>query len=95
MTTIAPGPYDTEQSTYTAPLLVETATATPGGGVFTRINRDHLLVACQDLGVELGAFDVRILHWLAGYEAATVQVVIGLIGRAYAAGIEQGRNIRA
>jgi hypothetical protein len=44
------------------------------------------------LGVELGAFDVRILNWLAGYEAATVQVVIGLISRAYAAGVEQGGN---
>lgn len=95
MTTIVPGPYDTEQSTHTAPLLVETATATPGGGVYSRINREHLLAACQDAGVELGTFDLRILNWLAGYEAATAQVVIGLIGRAYAAGIERGRNTRA
>jgi hypothetical protein len=86
------GPYDTAESTYAAPLMVETFLAIPGGGVFTRINREHLTAACQDVGVELGAFDVRILHWLAGYEAATVQVVIGLISRAHAAGIEKGRS---
>ena len=37
-------------------------------------------------GVELGAYDKRIIAWLAGYEPATVAVVCGLISRAREAG---------
>jgi hypothetical protein len=32
--------------------------------------------------VRLGAYDRRILAWLAGWEPDTVQVVVGPIGRA-------------
>lgn len=49
-----------------------------------------LLEACERSGVELGAFDRRILSWLAGYEAETVQVVVGLVERAYEAGMAAG-----
>lgn len=42
----------------------------------------HLEAACAAAGVELGAFDRRILTWLAGWEPSTVQVVVGLIRRA-------------
>ncbi len=37
-------------------------------------------------GVELGAYDKRIIAWLVGYEPATVAVVCGLISRAREAG---------
>jgi hypothetical protein len=46
----------------------------------------HLLATCEAAGVQLGAYDVRILTWLAGWEPETVQVVAGLIGRAHTAG---------
>ena len=38
--------------------------------------------ACDRAGVELGAFDRRIVAWLAGFEATTCAVVAGLISRA-------------
>lgn len=45
-----------------------------------------LLDVCEQSGVELGAFDRRILSWLAGFEAETVQVIADLIVRAHEAG---------
>jgi len=37
-------------------------------------------------GVELGAWDRRILDWLAGWDASTVLTVASLIARSRAAG---------
>lgn len=48
----------------------------------------HLMDACRESGVELGALDRQVLTWLAGWEDHTAQVVIGLIRRAHAAGIQ-------
>lgn len=52
----------------------------------------HLVAACEAAGVELGAYDLRILRWLAGWEPETVQVVMGLVGRAHAAGLARVRE---
>lgn len=38
--------------------------------------------ACKVAGVVLGAYDRRILAWLAGYEPSTCAVVAGIIRRA-------------
>lgn len=46
----------------------------------------RLTQAAEAAGAGLGEFDRLVLGWLAGWEADTVQVVIGLIGRAHAAG---------
>jgi hypothetical protein len=84
------GPYRTEGDTYREPLHVAW-TALNQGPVRSRdLKLDHLRQACADAGVELGAYDDRILTWLAGYEPSVVQVFIGLISRAYAAGLVQG-----
>lgn len=40
------------------------------------------LVACDEVGVELGAYDERVLSWLARGEAGAVQVIADLIARA-------------
>ena len=37
-------------------------------------------------GIELGAWDLRILGWLAGWDASTVLTVASWIARARAAG---------
>ncbi len=37
-------------------------------------------------GIELGAWDRRIVEWLAGWDACTVLTVASLIARARAAG---------
>jgi len=49
-----------------------------------------LITACGSAGVELGAYDRRVLAWLARWEPVTVQVVVGLIARAYSAGCREG-----
>lgn len=45
-----------------------------------------LTAAINTAGVSAGAFDCDVIAWLAGWEPETVQVVIGLIERARAAG---------
>lgn len=37
-------------------------------------------------GLEMGAWDWRIIDWLAGYEPSTVTVICGIISRARAQG---------
>ena len=84
------GPYETEAEALAEPLYAEVhALHEPGrldsaevGLAVTSATLAHLEAACADAGVELGAHDRRILAWLAGYEASTVQVIIGLISRA-------------
>jgi hypothetical protein len=38
--------------------------------------------ACADAGVDLGAYDERVIDWLARWEPQAVQVIVGLISRA-------------
>lgn len=40
-------------------------------------------------GVVLGAYDERILTWLAGWEVSTVAVVVSLLWRARQAAVQQ------
>lgn len=58
--------------------------ADPGQGKMAPLNLAMLADACVDAGIgdDLGAYDVRILEWLAGWEPATCAVVAGLITRA-------------
>jgi len=44
--------------------------------------------------VTLGAFDAKILAWLANYEPETCAVVTGLISRANTAGLAAGPTER-
>jgi hypothetical protein len=41
---------------------------------------------CERAGVQLGAYDARIVAWLGNWEAQTCAVIAGLIRRAYEAG---------
>jgi len=40
-------------------------------------------------GIELGVWDLRILHWLAGWDSSTVLTVASWVARARAAGSAQ------
>lgn len=84
------GPYDSERQTHDSPLLRDIGDVTPARNVHTSINRMHLTKALRKADVNLGTHDRRIVDWLAGWEPSTVQVVIGLISRAYAAGLARG-----
>lgn len=87
------GPYATERDTMASPLGAAIRVTRPELGSYRAIQMEHLRQACAGAGVELGAYDERILAWLATYEPATVQVVIGLISRAHAAGLAQSQPI--
>ncbi len=88
------GPYATEAAVLAEPMPREIRALHDAGDVRSgdpdRIAAKtawrHLHAACRDAGVELGDFDRRTLAWLCGWEETTVQVVIGLIVRAHAAG---------
>jgi hypothetical protein len=58
--------------------------ADPGPGRMAPHNERMLIAACYAAGVELGAYDRRLLAWLAGWEPQTCAVVAGLITRAAA-----------
>jgi hypothetical protein len=80
------GPYETERDARKA-AIEQGGPAEPDWSILSPGQRYKLLLnACADAGVFLGAYDHRILEWLAGWEDATVAVVAGLITRAHAAG---------
>lgn len=92
------GPYACEEETLREPMPQavrylhdsgQTTSGDPDRLVRATVQR-HLLEACADSHVELGAYDRRILAWLS--DAA--QVVIGLIRRAHASGIAAQGNGR-
>lgn len=78
-----PGPYDTEQQA-----LTDVAAAVdfglPARGFTDNPLRTYLTAALVEAGVEMGEFDARIVDWLAGWEPATVQVIVGWVTRARA-----------
>lgn len=88
------GPYDSEEQTWSEPMPLTIGTLRDSGriksgdpdGISRNIRVEALNVAIDDAGVELGAFDERIVRWLGMWEPSTVQVLIGIISRAGARG---------
>jgi hypothetical protein len=56
-------------------------------GVMREATLAYLQDACERAGVSLGAFDARILAWLANWDPETCAVIVGIVTRAYAAGL--------
>jgi len=90
------GPYDSRAEAFAAaaPLNDAIRAADPGLGPMTdairaarlKVRVDYLVSALTAAGVELGAYDARIAAWLADWETETLQVLVGWIERAHAAG---------
>lgn len=88
------GPYESEADAATEPMPEEITRLHRANMIRSgdpdHLARDtmwrHMTGACEQAGVELGAYDRSILQWLCGWEPETVQVVIGLVSRAHAAG---------
>lgn len=88
------GPYDSEAHALAEPLPRAVAELHASGRVRSgdpdhlvcSLQAEALLRACHDAGVQVGVFDGRIIDWLAGWEPATVQVVISWLGQAFEAG---------
>jgi hypothetical protein len=74
------GPYETEREALRASLWEQ-----QGRKLDQRaMNLADLAAECS--GIRLGAYDKRIIEWLANYEPSTVAVICGLISRARQAG---------
>jgi hypothetical protein len=82
------GPLDRE------PVSVHVPFVSYPGGQYRYENAEErlaaLLVALA--GVELGAYDRRIVHWLAGWDMPTAAVVVSLLWRARHAAARQERR---
>jgi hypothetical protein len=76
------GPYETQRQAADA---VRHITSSPAEA-WRDGNHRLLEDACRAAGVQLGAYDQRILLWLAGWEPSTCAVIAGLITRAHQAG---------
>ncbi len=79
------GPFETEDQARSLPAVRAVYTAfdlDPGAGKMAPHNYRMLAQAAEAAGVELGAYDDRILHWLAGWEPTTCAVLAGIVGRA-------------
>jgi len=79
------GPFETERQALDTPAVRAVFTAfeaAPGQGRMQPPNLAMLRAACEGADVELGAYDLRILTWLAGWEPQVCAVVAGLITRA-------------
>jgi hypothetical protein len=80
-----PGPFETDRQVRELPAVravYEAFDADPGVGHMAPHNELMLRESCAAAGVTLGAFDRRIVSWLAGWEPETCAVVAGLIARA-------------
>lgn len=79
------GPFETERQALDTPAVRAVYTAfeaAPGQGRMQPPNLAMLRAACEEADVELGAYDLRILAWLAGWGPQICAVVAGLIARA-------------
>jgi len=83
------GPYETEQQVRELPAVravYDAMHASHRCGVMGELGYPLLDEACEAASVKVGAYDHRILIWLAGFEPETCAVVAGLITRAHQAG---------
>ena len=81
----APGPFDTEQQARQLPAVREVYQAfraDPGVGKMAPHNLRLLLDALAAAGVYVGAYDIQIAQWVAGWEPQTVAVIAGWVQRA-------------
>lgn len=79
------GPFETEQQARQTPAaraVWAAVRAAPGPGAMEPRNRKLIEDACRAAGVKLGAYDARIVSWLAGWEPQMCAVIAGLIRRA-------------
>jgi hypothetical protein len=83
------GPFQTEREALDLPAvraIYDAMRASHRRGVMREPSRQLLGEACAAAGVEVGAYDDRILVWLAGFRPQECAVIAGLITRAHEAG---------
>jgi len=80
------GPFETEDQARMLP-EVRAIHEAFRAGTGTLSGEPMLTAACEAAGIELGAYDRRIIAWLGNWEAQTCVVLAGIIMRAYLAGL--------
>lgn len=88
------GPFATEQDAwatdaYAAEHAAWDANPVPGTG--EKFNMQMLLSACEEIGLDLGAFDLSPLRQVAMYETPKCVALRGIIRRAFEAGKAAGK----
>jgi hypothetical protein len=86
-------PYETEREAAAAARHIYDTE--PGTGAWRDGSLRLLEDACRAAGVQVGAYDYKILVWLTTWEPATCAVIAGLITRASQAETRQLAGIRA
>lgn len=77
------GPFETEHQALATSAVRAVYQAYDAGTTSLRDGAaDLLLAACEQAGVTLGAYDRRILVWLAGFEPQAAAAVSGIVIRA-------------
>lgn len=85
------GPFETEAEARAAAHKI--IPPEPGWSILSEDQHRELLEQiCAESGVELGAFERRILGWLANWEDATCTAIAAIITRAHEAGKRSGRD---
>ena len=79
------GPFESESQALATPAVRAVYGAYEAGITSLRDGAaDLMLSACEKAGVRLGAYDRRIIIWLAGFEPQAAAAVAGVIVRAAA-----------
>lgn len=85
------GPYETGRDAYEAARVLreQIGAATPGGDMTqavisarSKARVQYLRGVLEVAGVELGAFDKRMVEWVASWDLETIQAIAGWIQRA-------------
>jgi hypothetical protein len=84
------GPYETERQAADAARHIYDSP--PGTGAWGAGNHKLIEDACIAVGVQLGAYDHRILLWLAGWEPSTCAAIAGIITRAHAGALTEAQR---
>lgn len=88
------GPYETGRDAFEDARVLREAVAAvdPGGDMTQKVIAARSKARVQYLrgvlevrGVELGAYDRRIVEWVASWDVETIQVIAGWIERAHVA----------
>lgn len=77
------GPYETERDAAYAARALGGPLRDGWSILSAEQNRQLLTQACDSAGITLGAYDERIMTWLAGFEDSTCAVIAGVITRAH------------
>lgn len=87
------GPFETEREVWaTEACAAERAAweANPVPGASEKFNMQLLTIACEELGIDLGAYDLSPLRQVAMYETSKCVALRGIIRRAFEAGKAAG-----